>query len=518
MQTVDTELSQRLIEPLTRRERQMLALLAEGYSRPEIAARLTVGLASVKTHLHHLYGKLGVSSKRQALDRAQVLGLLTPAAPATSPAAGLGHNLPLQVTRFFGRDAELGQLSDQLDENRLVTLTGPGGVGKTRLSLRVAENALGEFADGVWLVELAPLADPELVSRQAAAALGLSDEPGRPSLDVLTAYLRRRQALLVLDNCEHLLTACAHLAEALLRACPALKILASSRQPLGADGEAVFRVPSLSFPAAGKPLTAERLAEFPSARLFMDRARLVVPDYQLSAHNAAAISRICRQLDGIPLALELAAARTKLLTAQQVAARLDDALGLLTNGRQTALPRQRTLQATIDWSFGLLTEPERLLVLRLSVFAGGCTLAAAEAIGSGDGLEASQVLDLLTALVDKSLVMAERRQNNETRYHLLETVRQFAWDKLGAAGAQRQSEARHQDYFMAFAQANVPKTATGERLIWERKLLDERDNFRRALEWSFGDQAEVETGPRLLAVLKDGYPWPSFQEWWDWSQ
>jgi predicted ATPase/DNA-binding CsgD family transcriptional regulator len=503
MQTVDTELSRRLIEPLTRRERQMLALLAEGYSRPEIAAKLTVGLASVKTHLHHLYGKLGVGTRRQALDRAQVLGLLTAvlSAPAASPTAHLGHNLPLQVTRFFGREAELGQLSDRLDENRLVTLTGSGGVGKTRLSLRVAEDALGEFADGVWQVELAALADPELVPRQVAVALGLPDQPGRPSLELLTAYLRPRQMLLVLDNCEHLLPACTHLAEALLRACPSVKLLATSRQPLGAEGEAVFRVPSLPFPDADQTITPERLAEFPSARLLVDRARLLVPDYQLAAHNAPAILRICRQLDGIPLALELAAARLKLLTAEQVAARLDQALGLLTTGRVTVLPRQRTLQATIGWSFELLTEPERTLLLRLSVFAGGCTLAAAEAVGAGNDLEARQVLDVLTALVDKSLVTAERHQNHETRYRLLETVRQYAHEKLLETGTGERLSQRHAEYFLHFATTNGPQLWYKERPAWLRRFNAERDNLRLALEWSFSSPAGGEIGPRLTVAL-----------------
>jgi len=497
--TAATDSAQALVEPLTRREAQMLALLAEGYSRPEIATRLTLGLNSVKFHIQHLYGKLGVNSKRQALSRAAELGLLAPAAPAT-PAAPPGprHNLPMQVTRFFGREAEIAQLRDRLDDNRLVTLTGSGGVGKTRLSLRLAEEALGEFTDGVWFVELASLSDPELVPRQAAISLGLAEETGRSSIETLTAHLRQRQSLLVLDNCEHLSQACAQLADSLLRACPALKLLATSREPLGAVGEAVFHVPSLAFPDPAEPLVPEGLAMFPSVGLFIDRARLVLPGYQIATHNAGAVACICQRLDGIPLALELAAARVKLLTAEQVAGRLDDALRLLTGGSRSGLPRHQTLLATLDWSYALLNGPERLLMQRLSVFAGGCTLEAVEVVCAGDGLEGADLLDQLTALVDKSLVIADRRPGHETRYRLLETVRQYATDKLGAAGGQARLRLRHRDYFLLFAEKNVPDDNASEYLIRVDRLYADLENLRLAVEWSLSEQIGVVAGLQLL--------------------
>lgn len=496
-----------LVEPLTRREREILGLLAQGYSAPEIAEQLTLAVSSVKWHIQQLYGKLGVNSKRQALTRAQELGLPGASPPAASPKPSPApkHNLPAQVTRFFGRETEIAQLKERLTEYRLVTLTGSGGVGKTRLSLQAAGEFVDDFSAGVWFSELAPLTDPALVPQQVASSLGLRDEPGRAIRDSLTDFLRPRQALLVLDNCEHLLEACAQLADRLLRACPRLKILASSREPLGITGEAVLAVPSLPFPTAGLPLDAERLLEYPAVWLFTDRARLVLPDYEVAPNNAAAIARICQRLDGIPLALEMAAARIRLLNAETLAARLDDAFNVLTSGNRAALPKHQTLRAMIDWSYNLLSQAERLLLQRLSVFAGGCTLEAAEAVcagpSRGEGLDASQVLELLAALVSKSLVSAERQPGKERRYRLLETVRQYAREKLQEAGETADQHTRHRDYFLAFAETISPKLDTRERPIWRPKLTAEQDNLRQAVEWSFSDLSQVEAGPRLLVAM-----------------
>jgi predicted ATPase/DNA-binding CsgD family transcriptional regulator len=507
------------MEPLTRRESQMLGFLAEGYSRPEIATRLTLGLTSVKFHIQHLYGKLGVNSKRQALDRAKDLGLLGPPAPAEQSTQK--HNLQRPATRFFGREAEIARLRTLLDDNRLVTLTGSGGVGKTRLALRVAEEALGEFADGVWYVELAALSDPGLVAQQTAFSLGLRGEPGRSSLETVTGFLRQKQALLVLDNCEHLPEACAGLANSLLRACPALHIQASSRQPLGADGESLFRVPSLPFPdSSDQPPDQEALGGFPSVRLFVDRARLVLPDYQVAAHNAASIASICRQLDGIPLAIEMAAARLNILTADQLAGRLGDAFRLLTGGSRAALPRQQTLRATIDWSYMLLSEPERLLFQRLSVFAGGCTLGAAEGVCAGfqgEAFEGSQVLDVLDSLVAKSMVIADRRPGEEPRYRLLEFTRQYARERVQNAGDTVRLHRHHRDYFLTWLEAITPTLGPEQALAWERRLNAEHPNVRRALEWSFsGDTANLDAGPRLAITLC--YFWPHHYEWDAWNR
>jgi predicted ATPase/DNA-binding CsgD family transcriptional regulator len=499
---------QPLVEPLTRREREILGLLAEGLAAAEIADRLTLALSSVKWYVQQAYGKLGVNNKKQALARAAELGLLGTsrdqhdAAPRQTTEPAPRHNLPLEVTRFFGREVEIEHLRASLRENRLVTLVGSGGVGKTRLSLRAAESLVDDFRDGVWLIELAPLTDPAIVPHLVAAVLGIQEQPGQPMLETVARYLRGRHLLLLLDNGEHLLAACAQLADRILRTCPRVTVLASSREPLGVPGEAVFSVPSLTFPGEGQGMSLEQLADFPAVRLFVDRARLVRPDFQIRPDNAAALVRICQRLDGIPLALELAAARLRLLDSHTLAARLDDAFAVLTGGSRTALPRQQTLRATLDWSYRLLNDEERLLLQRLAVFAGGCTLEAAEAICSGDGLVAGQVLDRLAALVDKSMVNAERKPGEDTRYHLLETVRQYAREKLNDAGESPRLHSRHLDYYRSFAEGQFPKMELSQLPPWSDPIRNlEAPNFRQALQWSFGGQGQPEGGVRLLVAI-----------------
>jgi non-specific serine/threonine protein kinase len=525
-----------LVEPLTRREHQVLALLAEGYSGPEIAEELTLALSSVKSHVQHLYGKLGVRSKRQALTRATQLGLLgnglhvptpTPAmvtlqgagsrtsadsaAPSEPAPSDLipSSNLPVQITRFFGREGDIAQVRTRLAEWRLVTLTGSGGVGKTRLALAVAEAAQADFPDGVWFVELAPISDPTRVVMALAAVLGVStSDPTRPILERLAQRLHDRQALLVLDNCEHLLEAVAPLAEALLRACPRLRILTSSRETLGVAGEAVYIVPSLPFPDPGHLPALEHLDDYTAVSLFVDRARAVAPGYQVTSQEAKCVARICQRLDGIPLALELAAARMRLLDTETIAARLDDAFQVLTGGSRTALPRHQTLRATIDWSYQLLSEPERRLLRRLSVFAGGWTLAAAEAVCSGDGQKSAEVLERLAALVDKSIVVAETRPGEVTRYHLLEMVRQFAREELEAAGgAPARLNKRHWQYFLDLAQANAVKLLSKDRPTWLKRFLADHDNLELALDNAFEDHDDVEAGFRLALAMQPRWLW-----------
>jgi predicted ATPase/DNA-binding CsgD family transcriptional regulator len=491
-----------LLEPLTRREREVLALLAHGYTAPEIAERLTVAVSSVKSHLRHLYGKLGVNSKRQALNRAEVLGLIGPIAPPAVPQhPGHKHNLPLQVTRFFGREGELAQLQERLAEHRMVTLTGSGGVGKTRLSLQAAGEILDDFSGGVWLVALAPLTDPMLVAQHVASVLGVSENPERSVIEGLKLFLRDRQVLLVLDNCEHLLEACAKLAEALLHASPNLKILASSREPLGILGEAVIGVRSMPFPNPDHLPPIERLHDYTAISLFVDRARLVLPDYQATDHNATALARICQRLDGIPLAIELAAARVNVLSAANLSERLDDAFRVLTGGSRTALPRHQTLRATLDWSYELLSEAERLLLQRLSGFAGGCTLEAAEAVCSGSGLETSQVLEVLAGLVDKSMLIAERQPEKETRYRLLEMVRQYAGELLLQAEAGEYVRRQHLTYFFALAEQAQPHLDhhDAHEVAWLDRLESDLDNLRSALGWAL--EHNVEAAMRLAAAL-----------------
>jgi non-specific serine/threonine protein kinase len=519
-----------LVEPLTRREQQVLRLLAEGYSGPEIAEQLTLALSTVREHLQNIYGKLGADGKRQAINRARELGLVkapaalelgtvheVSAASATlAPQPARKHNLPVQVTRYFGRENDIAQLKDRIQQERLVTLTGSGGVGKTRLSLQAAEALLPEFSDRVWFIALAPLTNPALVAQTVATTLGLRDEPGRPVVETLLDYLRPRQALLVLDNCEHLLDACAQLADSVLRACPRVTVLASSREPLGIMGEAVLAVPSLAFPAAGRAVVAERLADFAAVRLFLDRVGLVVPSFAVTPDNASAVARICQRLDGIPLALEMAAARLSVLSAEQLAGRLDDAFRVLTGGSHTALPQHQTLRATLDWSYKLLSEPERLLLQRLSIFAGGCTLEAAEAVCAGEGLGAGEVLERLAALAAKSMVIAVRSPGQAVRYQLLETVRQYAREKLKDPGEVAGLRARHRDYILSQTesarQAEVGSAAARES--WAR-LGVELDNLRLALEWSLHDEANIEAAPRL--ALGAVNLWPTFRETLDWS-
>ena len=345
----------------------------------------------------------------------------------------------MQLTSFVGRDAQLTQLRELLAENRLVTLTGAGGVGKTRLAIQVAAQMAGEFADGVWYVDLAPITDPELVPVTVARALGLPDQPGRSTMDTLLRFVRDRQMLVVLDNCEHLLDASAELVVALLSGAAGLTVLATSREAIGVAGEVSWRVPSLSL--------ADEAIE-----LFTDRARHARPDFAVTDDNAAAVGEICARLDGVPLAIELAAARVRALSLAEILDSLHDRFRLLTGGARTAVRRQQTLRASVDWSHALLTEPERVLFRRLAVFLGGFDLDAAQAVAGGGEVERYQVLDQLTLLVDKSLVVADD-SGGRTRYRLLETVRQYALEKLGESGEADAVRSRHRDYYTALAAA-----------------------------------------------------------------
>jgi non-specific serine/threonine protein kinase len=400
-----------------------------------------------------------------------------------------------------------------------VTLTGAGGVGKTRLALEIATELLrvgaagdpsgAPFPDGAWLVELAPLGDPRRLPQAVAAVFGLQEEPGRGYAEVLQDALRPRRLLLVLDNCEHLVQASAELAHALLRACPGVSVLATSREPLGIAGETTRRVPSLACPDARSLPTPERVRGYEAARLFVERAAAAGGDFGLSARNAAAVAQICERLDGIPLALELAAARTRALSVEQIAARLDDRFRLLAEGSRTAPPRQQTLEAAVAWSYDLLGEDERRLFRRLSVFSGGWTLEAAEAICADPGPAASgDVLDLLARLVDKSLVLAEPGPGGAKWYRLLETIRQFTADRLRAAGEDRPIRERHFEWYVGLAEEadrvvrwapNLPWPARQE---WQVRLGWEHGNLRAAYQWAMdGDGDDVRAGLRMGAAL-----------------
>ncbi len=381
----------------------------------------------------------------------------------------IANNLPIQVTSFVGREQERADLKRLLTTTRLLTLTGSGGTGKTRLALQVAADVLERFKDGVWFVELAPLSDPALVPTGVASVLGVREEQGRPLMLTLLDWLRDKQLLLMLDNCEHLLDACARFADAVLHGCRAAQLLATSREAFGIAGEVPVRVPSLATPAPHASISLEALRQYDAVRLFMERAQIVRPDYTLTNQNAPALAQICQRLDGIPLAIELAASRLKVLSLDDINRRLDDRFRLLTGGSRTALPRQQTLRALIDWSDGLLSEPERALLRRLSVFAGGWTLDAAEAVCASDGIESFDVLDLLTHLVDKSLVVMDER-DGETRYRMLETIRQYAREKLLESGEGERVRNRHTDFCLRLAATAKPELRGPNQKTWLERL------------------------------------------------
>jgi predicted ATPase/class 3 adenylate cyclase/DNA-binding CsgD family transcriptional regulator len=399
----------------------------------------------------------------------------------------VSQHLPVQLTTFIGRDAELSQVRELLAANRLVTLTGAGGVGKTRLAVQIAAQLTGDFADGVWLVDLAPITYPDVVRVAVARTFGLPDQPGRSTMDAITRFVAGRQMLVVLDNCEHLLDATAALMMALLEACPSLTMLSTSREPIGIAGEVGWRVPSLS------------LAD-DAIELFTDRARRARPDFEISDDNAAAaVSEICRRLDGVPLAIELAAARVRALSLTEILDSLHDRFRLLTGGSRTAVRRQQTLRASVDWSHALLTEPERVLFRRLAAFMGGFDLDAAQAVAGGGEVERYQVLDQLTLLVDKSLVVAEDSRGR-TRYQLLETVRQYAQEKLGESGEADAVRSRHRDHYTALAaMLDVPAGSDYEQRIAQAET--EIDNLRAAFAWSL-ENSNVELALTLASSLQ----------------
>jgi predicted ATPase/class 3 adenylate cyclase len=409
------------------------------------------------------------------------------------------HNLPAPTTSFIGREKEKAEIEQALGTHRLVTLTGSGGTGKTRLSLQVAADLLDQFPDGVWFVELAPLTNPSLIPQTILAAMEASEQQDKTPTQALVERVRGKRLLLVLDNCEHLIEAVARLAETLLGSAPELKVMASSREALGVSGEMAWHVPSMSLPDVKSPVQLEELTRYESIRLFTERATLAKPHFQLTKDNAFSITQICARLDGIPLAMELAAARVRALSVEQIAARLDDRFHLLTGGSRTALPRQQTLRATIDWSFNLLSDQEKQLFRRLAVFVGGWTLEAAEqvCVEEGGGLD---VLDLLTHLVDKSLVTMEE-SSGDVRYRMLETTRQYAREMLMLSDETRTFRNQHLDYFVKYAETARPELRGRRQVEWMSLLETEHDNLRAALEWS--QETSSELGLRIAAALVD---------------
>jgi predicted ATPase/class 3 adenylate cyclase len=486
---------------------------------------------------------LGEHRLKDLVRSEQVFQLLHTDLPASFPPlrslAAFTHNLPLQWSSFIGREKEMEEVKRLLPTTPLLTLSGAGGCGKTRLALQAAADLLEAYPDGVWLVELAALEEPILVPQAVATALGVPEQPGRPLTATLIEHLRSRSLLLLLDNCEHLLAACAQLVEALLGACAKVRILATSRERLGLTGERVYPVPSLSLPELppSPPSGTARVAaalQSEAVQLFVERAVCSRPQFALTEQNADAVAQLCQRLDGIPLALELAAARVKTLPVEQINARIGDSdrFRLLTGGSRTALPRQQTLLALIDWSYDLLSEPEQTLLRHLSVFSGGWSLEAAEAVCGNQGAgcwvlgagcrtterdtrqsepvpplpapstqyPAPDVLDLLTALVEKSLVVYEEPAG-EARYWLLETVRQYARDRLLAGEEAMAVRHRHAEYFLQLAEWIEPQFRGPEQLVWSDRLEGEHDNLRAALTWFGSVEDGAEAQLRLTGAL-----------------
>jgi len=453
--------------------------------------------------------------------------------PALNSLSYLANNLPAQTTRFIGREKDIEQVSQLLDKSRLVTLTGIGGTGKTRLSLQVAAERIEQYADGIWFVELAPVSQPTFVANAISEVLNVADRPGKSILDSLKEALKKKRLLLVLDNCEHLVEACAQVVDSLLKACPQLCILASSREGLRVEGEMIWAVAPLLLPK--EDLKREQLLQTPSVQLFVERAQAAKSSFRLTEENAEAVATICRNLDGIPLALELAAARLQMMTAQKLAEMLEDRFRLLADGKRAALPHHQTLRAAIDWSYDLLDAAEKILLNRLSVFRGGFVLETAEGVcadeaptldpspaqagegkvqsslpsflrsggevdaGRSGGLPKSAILNLLTQLINKSLVEVDE-QAEEVRYRLLETVRQYGQKKLIETGELNRLNEAHFVYFLNLAEQAEPQLYKADQVEWLRRLHQDHDNLRAALSWAL-QQSWAEATQRLCAAL-----------------
>jgi len=418
--------------------------------------------------------------------------------PLLRSLSAFAHNLPGQLTSFIGRETDVAEIKHLISRTRLLTLTGSGGNGKTRLALQTAAEMVDHFANGVWFVDMAAVLDSTLIATTVATTLRLREQPGQTMLEALIAFLRGKRLLLIFDNCEQIVSACAVLAEKLLKACPELHILATSREALAVAGETTWRVPSLPVPPAQPLDSFEKLAEIPSVRLFVDRATSVVPDFQLTAGNAPAVAKICRRLDGIPLAIELAAARVKMISPEEIALRLNDRFRLLTGGSRTALPRHQTLRAAIDWSYHLLGGIEGVLFRRLSLFYGSFSLEAAESVYEGPDQDSMDVLDSVSRLVDKSLLIREQSEGTP-RYRMLETIREYAFDRLRDSGEVAVVQKRFLNFFLKLGQAADKELSGPAQGKWLERLDAEQENFRAALTWNV-QESQFRTAQLQLAL------------------
>ncbi len=469
-------------------------LLAIGYGGQVLVSGAAADLAQGEMPAQTGLRDLGSHRLKDLAQPEQVYQLTAPDLPqkffTLRSLDALPNNLPLQLTSFVGRDDEIERVKTLLDAHRLVTLVGTGGVGKSRLALQIGADALERYEDGVWFVELAPLSDGTLILNELAPLFGVQAGGDRSLLDALLSAMRPKRALLIVDNCEHLVDPAAGIIEKILRGCPNVRVLATSREALKIAGETVHRVSSLEENAA--------------IALFADRANAASDAFELTPENTATVAKICRRLDGIALAIELAAARVRAVDVDELFARLDQRFRILTGGSRSALPRQQTMRALIDWSYDLLTPPEQALLRRVAVFSGGWTLEAATAICSDDDLQAWDLLDYLTSLVDKSLVAAELSDagdGSKLRYRLLESTRQYASEKLTAGGERDRLRRMHAEYFLEFAERQDREWSRTPSRAWNARVQTEIDNLRTALDWALADKQDVEIGARIAASL-----------------
>lgn len=486
-----------------RQQRRTLDLTQEVFADQVGCARITLrriesdALKPSKELAFILLEKVGIPKSEHEAWLPFTRGLADLPLKQTNPSPQTVHNnLPASLTNFIGREKERADVIRLIAKNRLVTLTGSGGVGKTRLSIQVASELLSEYPMGIWLVELAPLTDPVLVPQSVCAMLGVIPDGDTSPLEALTNYLRSKKILLVLDNCEHLVDACAQLSVSLLRSCPDLRILTSSREALDILGEQAYRVPSLSLPNSKSILKI--IQESEAVILFVERAKASQLEFELTEFNASFVAQICQRLDGIALAIELAASRVKMFKVEQIAERLNNVFDLLTSGNRTALPRQQTLRALIDWSYNLLSEEEKSFLRRLSAFMGGWTLNAAESVCANEDASG-----LLTHLVDKSLVVVDHKHGDEVRYYLLETIRQYAREKLIENGEEHNARERHLEYFVKLAEDNQFRRRTVDQKSAFQQMKIEFDNFRAALDWSLEEEnkSTIANGLRLANAM-----------------
>ncbi|MBC7814975.1 MAG: AAA family ATPase [Burkholderiales bacterium] len=487
-------------EGLSERAVEILLLLAEGLSDREIAERLVMTINTVKWYNRQIYSILGVGSRTQAIARARELQLLNEESE-TKPALQIvrrppQHNLPVEVTRFIGRKREMEVIKRLLDTAHLLTLVGPPGTGKTRLALQIAWEVVDTFREGAYFVSLAPISDPALVMNAIATTIGVNAAHGQPLIETLKHVLRERQMLLILDNFEHLLPAAPQVSE-LLSAAPHLKVLATSREPLHLYGEQEYAVPPLELPDT-EHLDPQALVDCESTALFMQKARAVRSDFELTAENALDVANICVRLEGLPLAIELAAARTKLLTPRTLLSRLSSRLDTLTGGAQDLPARHQTLQNTIDWSYNLLDDGEKILFARLAVFRGERSLEAIEAICS-EALP-MDVFDGLESLINKSLIQQKEQFGGESRFIMLETLHEYALERLEESGESKAMHRRHAEYFVQLAERAEPELRQAQQLHWFQILETEHENMRTVLQWSLAD-GDITLGVRLVGAL-----------------